>query len=79
MKLEIFEKSTSPPPEEPVRLALESTFGCVYLVAVDRSGSRLSDGYILRITSNGTIMRHLAVNKSLGFQLDGVGRVKVDS
>jgi len=73
-KIKVYQKTES---EEPVvRLKLEQGNGYVDLVAVDKHGYRVSQGYIATIYESGRMHRCGSVDPGLGFQLDGNGRVK---
>ena len=75
MKLCIF---TEPEKAEPVLfLKLENFLGDVTLGVCDASGITIAGCNILKITDNGTLTRYSHVNKELGFQLDGEGRIKL--
>lgn len=63
--------------EEPVRLKLHLCMSGIELVAVDSTGAIRPGGYILTITSEGTVELFGDIASDLGFQLDGRGRIKV--
>lgn len=51
--------------------------GEVDLVVVDDGGAAVDGGYLLSITSDGTIAMYCDVSSDLGFSLDKQGHVKV--
>jgi len=75
MKLCIFNE---PEKTEPVVFVkLESYLDDVHLVVCDASGVTVIGSNILRISSNGTLIRFIDIDKELGFQLDEEGRIKL--
>jgi len=52
--------------------------GGVRLIVVNKDGERMIDGTILRIGSNGTLWLADSINKDLGLQLDGAGRIVIE-
>ena len=64
--------------EKSVLLKLHSYFnGTVALVAVEKDGTILKNGYILTINSSGMITRNSDVSDQLGFVLDNEGRITI--
>ena len=74
MKLEVF-KSPKVETPSPVYLALWQLDGGVGVRAVDESGAPIPRGNLLMFTNDGTITRQACVEQSLGFKLNGAGRI----
>ena len=41
----------------------------VSIVAIDRNGEKIDDGYIVSFATNGKLILHSNVNREIGFQL----------
>lgn len=48
------------------------------IVACDSRGRQIDGGFLVSITSNGRLKRYPYVNKSLGFDLDEKGHIKLE-
>lgn len=57
-------------------LRLEQGCGEVRLIACDKSGARLPQGFILAIDCDGTLVRNRGVNENIGLRLEG-GRIAI--
>lgn len=77
MRFEIYEgpDPTTPPPEEPVRLALRQMGEEVVLMAVDKHGEKMPSGNLLFIFSDGKVKSAGTINKNLGFKLGPDGEL----
>jgi maltose-binding protein MalE len=75
MKLQVFGQEKK---DEIIRLKLmdRGTSGDVTLVAVDKNGEIVDQGYILSIQTDGTIYLHCDVSPDLGFKLTDRGEVE---
>lgn len=60
-----------------VKLVLRPFDNAVHLIAINRYGTRLKQGTLLEITADGKILRHVAVAKNLGLDLDDCGRINI--
>ena len=74
MKLKLFK---SPKTETPsaVYLVLWQLDRGVVVRAVDESGAPIPRGYLLEFSDDGTIRLSGGITRSLGFKLDGAGRI----
>ncbi len=66
--------------KEPVRLAFEyeEITGRIKVIAVDVNGKKIKHGNLITFLQDGTIIRNEGVNSTLGFQLDGKDRIKIN-
>ncbi len=76
MNLKVFEKKGVY--EEPIYLSLMEHENGISVVVCNEDGKAQEGGYLLLITSNGTLFRDPLVNKKWGFQLDKQGRIKLE-
>lgn len=77
MKIEIYQKDAVTP--ELVRLELHQEPAGVSLDCVNKDGTTIREGHLLRVNDDGTIILWGSVNPKLGFQRDSAGRVVVRS
>jgi len=75
MKFKIYKPKEE---KEEIFFKLEQERDSIKLVAVDEEGKVISDGYILRIKTNGRIYLYPAINEKTGLSLDEEGRIKLD-
>ncbi len=67
------------------REAKESIHEVTLEITVDSIGSAhigvkgIHDGHLVTLYKDGTIFLHSGINRNLGFQLDGSGRIKIDN
>ena len=51
--------------------------GGVHICAVDERGNRLSEGTLLEITSDGTVLRHAGISNRIGIPLTADGKMQI--
>ena len=74
MKLNMYEETQK---TEEVYIRLKTDITGVVIHAVDSDGNKFDNGNLITIRRNGTLKLHLAINKTLGFQIDDNGKLKV--
>ncbi len=80
MKLKIYQETEKREKvEEPVRLRLIKSHGQIQVVAVDREGKPVPQGYLLSFASDGKLRRHSLVSTELGFDLGRGDKIKIQS
>ena len=77
--LKIYETEAKVNPPVILRLTKISADGCVSLYAVDSYGKPVDAGFLLDISSDGTVRLASGITKDLGFDLTEEGRLKVEN
>jgi hypothetical protein len=76
MKIKVWEEEKKIVEEQPLRLRLVPYLSGgkgVTLIAVDKKGRQIDQGYLLHISENGQLKLHGAISKKLGLCLTDSG------
>ncbi len=64
-------------PKPPTFLRLKERPNGIEVVAVDSKGNTVTAGHLLTFNEKGDIFPHRAIDSELGFDLDAMGRIKI--
>lgn len=77
MKISVYVEEEEEPKEQEFFLKLEKEWDGITLILVDEQGEPVTNGTLLLIGNDMSLLRFSSIDKKLGFPLNSIGQLKM--